>query len=420
MCGGLAKLLDALLRRAELHLELGYLRCRRAARRYLGRGAPAGAARLRLVDLCLPRDAGAQQRQHLGLLRDAGGCVAAVDGRQAGLVQDAPPIRRLLHLAELVRRSLRLGSLALRRLERRAQRLLGGGHRVGLALLGPHLLAQQLLLESDELLLRRSLGLVVRPRAHLARQLVGERAHDLHLQLQLLGLALALPLRPHGGGEPAGERLVALEREAQPLRLVLVDGQLGLQLAQHQLELRLGLGCPLPLRAQRGLRLVVACVHLRAAEALGGGGRVGRLHRRGGRGGRGRVAEPLPLRRGRGIRVAARAERADLRAQPQPLLGRGAQRLPPARLRVAERRARGLAQPCSLAELCELGGSDRAGCFRRCHGSNSAVEQARVGVTRAVSGAAVAPGACARARRGGLLPSPDRAGTIGSIGKAMI
>ena len=271
MSGGLAKLLDALLRRAELLLELCDLRRRRAARRRLGDCAAAGAARVGPVNLCLPRDAAAQQSQHLGLLR-AGGCtVAALDGGQAGLIQDAPPICRLLHLTERVHRPLRLGSLALRRLERRAQRLLGSGHCIGLTLLGAHLLTQQLLLESDQLLLRRRLSLVVRPRAHLARQLIGERAQDLHLQLQLLGLALALSLRPNGSSEPPGERLVALEREAQPLRLVLVDGKLCLQLAQHQLELRLGLRRPLPLCAQRGLRLVVACIHLRAAEALRGG-----------------------------------------------------------------------------------------------------------------------------------------------------
>ena len=62
------------------------------------------------------------------------------------------------------------------------------------------------------------------------------------------------------------ERRVALERAAQPLGLLAVDGQLRLQPAEQPLQLLLGGGRALALVAQRRLGVVVPRVHLGAPE----------------------------------------------------------------------------------------------------------------------------------------------------------
>ena len=181
----------------------------------------------------------AQQGQHLGLVRrsrpPACGRLLAIrcdERRDAALVQDSPPVHLRLHLDQLVGRPSRLRPLALGGLERCEQGPLRVRHRLRLALLAAELLPQQLLLDDDHLL-HRALRAAAELGGELARQLLRKRCLHLHLQLQPRRLRLALLLGHDGGGEPPGERLVARERVAQALGLVVVDGQLLLQLLQH-------------------------------------------------------------------------------------------------------------------------------------------------------------------------------------------
>ena len=213
----------------------------------------------------------AQQGQHLGLVRrsrpPACGRLLAIrcdERRDAALVQDSPPVHLRLHLDQLVGRPSRLRPLALGGLERCEQGPLRVRHRLRLALLAAELLPQQLLLDDDHLL-HRALRAAAELGGELARQLLRKRCLHLHLQLQPRRLRLALLLGHDGGGEPPGERLVARERVAQALGLVVVDGQLLLQLLQHQLQLSFRLGGSLALNPQRSLCFVELGVHLRAA-----------------------------------------------------------------------------------------------------------------------------------------------------------
>jgi len=169
-----------------------------------------------------------------------------------------------LHLDQLARRPPRLHPLALGGLDRGEQGPLRLSHCLRLALLGAELLTQQLFLDDDRLL-HRAFRATAGLGGQLARQLLGKSCLDLHLQLQPPRLRLALPLGSDGGGEPPGERLVARERVPQALGFIVVDGQLLLQLLQHQLQLSFCLGGSLALTPQRCLCFVELCVHLRAA-----------------------------------------------------------------------------------------------------------------------------------------------------------